>query len=217
MQSLKNYIIEATTSEYKKFITENKISKMSDTEWLNYEYGGNGRYIQNIYDRVQTHALYGISANEVETWKERLSRNKGISRFRKVSANSKYYAILCFRYDRSKDEAYQKAVNGEAERERIEAEKFAEEVKHADTSKYSTSDKDVEKMKYYRDKGSNTVRLVNSIKDDKKLVARWLAAMIIDWKDAVNTFGREIGILRNILTKAEITAYTEKYKNQKLN
>ena len=138
MKSLNRYIKETRTLDTNELITEGRIKNMSDTEWLNSLYGEDrgayGVYIQSLYDTVQTHALYGISRDSVNDWKERLSKNKGISRFRKVNANSKYYAILCFKYDRSKDQSYQDALNGEAAKEKAAAEKFADDVKNADTS-----------------------------------------------------------------------------------
>lgn len=111
MKSLNRFIREQRQLNPKELITEGRIKNMSDIEWLNSLYGlgsnswlnGNsGIYIQNIYDKVQNYALYGISRDKVDDWKERLSQNKGINRFRKVNANSKYYAILCFKYDPEK-------------------------------------------------------------------------------------------------------------------
>lgn len=211
MKSLNRFIRETRILNANDLITEGRIKNMSDTEWLNSLYGGSGRYIQTVYDNVQTHALYGIGREDVADWKETLSKNKGINRFRKVNANSKYYAILCFKYDRSKDEKYKEALDGEAKREKEAAEKFADEVKNADTSKYSTDDKHIAKMKAYFNKHSDPERLVNSIKDDKKLVARWIAAMKIEWPEAVAVFGYAIE-RKKLLTKAEIVAYSEKYK-----
>ena len=215
MKSFNRFIREQRTLNINDLVLEGRIKNMSDTEWLNYKYGGEGRYVQSLYDNVQTHALYGISRDSVDEWKQTLSNNKGINRFRKVNANSKYYAILCFKYDRSKDESYQEAVDGEAAREKAAAEKFDNDVKNADTSKYSTDQKHIDKMKGYFNKHSDPERLVKSIKDDKKLVARWIAAMLISWPEAVSVFGYEIEN-RKLLTKAEIVAYTEKYKDQKV-
>lgn len=214
MKSFNRYINEQRTLDPSKLITEGRFKRMSETEWLNYQYGSGDRYgvyVQSLFDKVQTHALYGISRDDVEDWKERLSKNKGISRFRKVNANSKYYAILCFKYDRSKDERYKELLDGEAEKERKEAEQFDADVKSADTSKYTTDDKHIAKMKAYFNKNSDPERLVKSIKDDKKLVARWIAAIKINWPEAVSVFGYEIEH-KKLLTKAEIVAYSEKYK-----
>ena len=215
MKSFNRYIREQRTLDSAELVMEGRIKNMSETEWLNSLYGEGrgayGAYIQSLFDNVQTHALYGISRDSVNDWKERLSKNKGISRFRKVNANSKYYAILCFKYDQSKDEKYQEAITGEAAAEKKAAEDFAEEVKNADTSKYSTDDKHIAKMKGYFNKHSDPERLVKSIKDEKKLVARWIAAIKIGWPEAVSVFGYEIEH-KKLLTKAEIVAYSEKYK-----
>jgi len=215
MKSFNRYIREQRTLDPAELVMEGRIKNMSETEWLNSLYGEGrgayGAYIQSLFDNVQTHALYGISRDSVNDWKERLSKNKGISRFRKVNANSKYYAILCFKYDQSKDEQYKNAVAGEDEREKKAAEEFADSVKNANTSKYSTDDKHIAKMKGYFNKHSDPERLVKSIKDDKKLVARWIAAIKIGWPEAVSVFGYEIE-KKKLLTKAEIVAYSEKYK-----
>ena len=215
MKSFNRYIREQRTLDSSELVMEGRIKNMSETEWLNSLYGGSwlsgGQYIQSLFDNVQTHALYGISRDSVNDWKERLSKNKGISRFRKVNANSKYYAILCFKYDQSKDEKYREAIAGEAAKEKKAAEQFADDVKNADTSKYSTDDKHIAKMKGYFNKHSDPERLVKSIKDDKKLVARWIAAIKIGWPEAVSVFGYEIEH-KKLLTKAEIVAYSEKYK-----
>lgn len=220
MKSLNRFIHEQRQLNPEELITEGRITNMSDIEWLNSLYGlgsnswlsGNsGIYIQNIYDKVQNYALYGISRDKVDDWKERLSNNKGINRFRKVNANSKYYAILCFKYDPGKDEKRQEAIAGEAEQEKKAAEKFASDVQNADTSKYKTDEKHIKKMKDYFNKRSDPERLVKSIKDDNKLVARWIAAIKIGWEEAISVFGYAITD-KKLLTKAEIVAYTEKYK-----
>ena len=221
MKSLNEFIKEQLKPNNDELFLEGRIANMSDIEWLNSLYGwrssnswlsGNsGVYIQNIYDRVQNYALYGISRDAVDDWKERLSDNKGISRFRKVNANSKYYAILCFKYDPQKDVKRQEAIAGEAEQEKKAAEKFASDVQNADTSKYKTDEKHIAKMKAYFDKQSDPERLVKSIKDDNKLVARWIAAIKMGWEEAISVFGHAISD-RKLLTKAEIVAYTEKYK-----
>ena len=211
MKSFNRYINEQRVLDSSELVMEGRFKNMSETEWLNYLYASNGSYVQSLFDNVQTHAFYGISRDSVNDWKERLSKNKGISRFRKVNANSKYYAILCFKYDRNKDEQYTETLNGEAEKERKAAEQFDTDVKNADTSKYTTDDKHIAKMKGYFNKHSDPERLVKSIKDDKKLVARWIAAIKIGWPEAVSVFGYEIEH-KKLLTKAEIVAYSEKYK-----
>ena len=97
------------------------------------------------------------------------------------------------------------------EAEKKAAEKFANDVQNADTSKYKTDEKHIAKMKAYFDKQSDPERLVKSIKDDNKLVARWIAAIKMGWEEAISVFGHAISD-RKLLTKAEIVAYTEKYK-----
>jgi hypothetical protein len=86
-------------------------------------------------------------------------------------------------------------------------------VSSANTSLYNATAKDIEKMKAYYNKRSNPDRLVSSIKDNSKLVGRWIAAIKIDWPEAAFAFSKEIQN-RGILTKAEIVAYTERYKTE---
>jgi len=214
MKSLQRIIKEERMLDSKSLLLEGKIKSMDETKWLNYLYSNGRSYIQSVYDPKQTHALYGIYKDEVDGWKEELKKNKGISSFRVVKTKHEY-AIICFKYDRSKDQLYKDAIDGEAEKERKAAEEFDNEVKNADTTKYSCNDKDINKMKEYFNKRSDPNRLANSIKDPSKLVARWIASMMISWEDAASALGYEIGH-RKILTKAEIVAYTEKYKDQKV-
>lgn len=53
------------------------------------------KYFQQLYDTVQSHALYGIGKDEVESHKEQLKK-LGANKFRVVTATSKYFKILCF-------------------------------------------------------------------------------------------------------------------------
>lgn len=216
MKSLNRYIREQRILDSSELVLEGRMKNMSDTQWLNSLYGGSwlsggGQYVQSLYDPVQTHALYGITKRSLDDWKEKLGQNKGINRFRTVKANSGDYVILCFKYDPAKDEQRKAAIEGEAEKERKEAEEFAAAVKDADTTKYKTDEKHIAKMKAYFNKRSDPERLVKSIKDENKLVARWIAAMKIGWPEAVSVFGHEIES-KKLLTKAEIVAYSEKYK-----
>ena len=64
------------------------------------------------------------------------------------------------------------------------------ELKFSKTPSIEYQDK--QKMEQYRKKGSNPTRLVNSIKDNNKLVRRWLAAVFMEWDDAIKVFGNEI-------------------------
>jgi hypothetical protein len=51
---------------------------------------------------------------------------------------------------------------------------------------------DFDKMRSYRQKGSNPERLVNSIKDHQKLIARWGVAIMIGWTEAAEVFEQKI-------------------------
>ena len=55
-----------------------------------------------------------------------------------------------------------------------------EEFRNTDLTRFTYTQKDIDKMKQYYNKRSNPERLVASIKDDNKLVARWISAIIIE-------------------------------------
>ena len=182
----------------------------NDSSWLNYLYGGDGKYVQSLFDPVQTHALYGIyGKDELERCKALLSKNPAINRF-KVVSNSYGYKILCFKYNAAKDNKRKSQLDEIAAKEASKKADFAAAIETADTTRYSVSEKDLAKMNAYKNKGSNPTRLVKSIKDSKKLVTRWLAALMINWDEAAAEFVGEIES-RKVLTKAEIVAYTNKY------
>lgn len=217
MKTLYRYIREQRVLDPKELINEGRMQSMSDAEWLNSKYCNSlyhrGTYIQSIYDPQQNFALYGItSKEELDSFKETLKENKGINKFRQQKVRHSGYYILCFYYTPSKDQDRQKAIEDEKSKEAKAAEEFAQKVKEADTTKFGTNDKHINKMKAYFNKRSDPERLVKSIKDNDKLVARWIAAMKIDWPEAASVFGYEVEN-RKILDKAEIVAYTEKYKS----
>jgi len=72
-----------------------------------------------------------------------------------------------------------------------------------------TEPSDWPKMQGYYKKGSKPERLVNSIKDDHKLLRRFATAIDMKWDDAVNVFGHAI-IDRNIWNKDEVILYISK-------
>lgn len=57
-------------------------------------------YYQDLFDPVQSHALYGISKKEVPEYKAKLTA-LGATRFRTVTSNGGG-AILCFKADKIK-------------------------------------------------------------------------------------------------------------------
>lgn len=208
-----NESCEVKSFEGYNFINEGRIASMSDAAWLSSLYCHQGSYINSIYDSNQNYAMYGVRTSDVEKVKEILKLNKGINKFRVLKANDKTWSIICFNYTPEKDQKRQEAIKGEAEEERKAAELFQSAVSSANTSLYNATAKDIEKMKAYYNKRSNPDRLVSSIKDNSKLVGRWIAAIKIDWPEAAFAFSKEIQN-RGILTKAEIVAYTERYKTE---
>ena len=65
------------------------------------------------------------------------------------------------------------------------------------------------KMKAYHDKGSNPDRLVQSIKNEEKLLKRWLLTIKFDWEKAFIVF-RDAIIKRGYFTKDELYSYIKK-------
>ena len=221
MKSIIDYINEVRELDPKSLMAEGRIQTMSDNDWLNQLYCNsnskfsmyNKIYIEKCYGAVQNFALYGISTDIVNEWKEQLAKNKGITRFRTVKAIDKSFSIIYFKYNKDKDQIRKEAEDKEASEEKAAADRFASAVRNADTSKYVATTADITKMKGYYNKRSNPERLVKSIKDDTKLVSRWIAAIKINWPEAVSIFGSAI-VDRHILTKAKLTAYKNKYSQE---
>ena len=67
------------------------------------------------------------------------------------------------------------------------------------------------KMKAYMDKGSKPERLVASIKNQEKLIKRWVAAMDLDWEEAADVFRKEI-VDRGYYTEEELFIFIVVYK-----
>jgi len=218
MKSLTKYIIETKELNTDNLLYEGRIANMTDVAWLNDLYCNSiyakGTYIQNAGWGAadNEYALYGVFSKDANDWKAKLKENKGIKGI-KSKKNRYDYSIIYFTYDKNKDTQRLEAINGEAEKERKEAEKFNDEVKNTDLTKYTATEKDIQKMKDYFNKRSNPERLVKSIKDNNKLISRWLAAIKIDWKDAISEFAYAIES-RKLMSKAEMVAYSNKYKNE---
>lgn len=53
------------------------------------------QYFQSLFDPTQTHAIYGITKDDLEHYKEQLKK-LGANKFRAVTASSKHLKILCF-------------------------------------------------------------------------------------------------------------------------
>ncbi len=57
--------------------------------------GKDGIRFGQLYDPVQTHAIYGVTKDTKSYWKLTL-KSIGAKKFREVKANSKHFVILCF-------------------------------------------------------------------------------------------------------------------------
>lgn len=84
-----------------------------------------------------------------------------------------------------------------------------------DIHKLELDPKHVKRMKEYLNKNSDPDVLAGDIKDPAKLVGRWLAAIVIDWPEAVEAFGREIKS-RKLLSDTEIMDYMDKMENEEV-
>ena len=71
------------------------------------------------------------------------------------------------------------------------------------------------KMEAYKKKGSKPIRLLNSIKDRKKLVYRWYVAIVINWLECAKVFRQGI-IDRGYYNEDELDAYVLKRYNSSL-
>ena len=75
------------------------------------------------------------------------------------------------------------------------------EVDATDTDEYAPTLRDWMKMIDYKNRRSNPERVANSCKDNNKIVARYIIASTLGWKEAVNAFKYRISEL-NILNDA---------------
>ena len=79
--------------------------------------------------------------------------------------------------------------------------KFEAEVSAVNTDKYAPTVRDWMKMIDYKNRHSNPERVANSCKDNNKIVARYIIANTLGWKEAVKAFKDRIYDL-NILNDA---------------
>jgi hypothetical protein len=68
--------------------------------------------------------------------------------------------------------------------------------------------RDYMKMTEYQAKGSKPSTLVNTIKDEDKLLRRFRQALEMDWTEAIDAFAKGI-VDRGIYTREEIDKYIE--------
>lgn len=88
--------------------------------------------------------------------------------------------------------------------------KFDMEVDATNTDEYAPTLRDWMKMIDYKNRHSNPERVANSCKDNNKIVARYIIANTLGWKEAVKAFKNRIYDL-NILNDAQLEAYRRKY------
>ena len=68
--------------------------------------------------------------------------------------------------------------------------------------------KDIEKMNDYHNRHSKPERLVNSIKNNEKLVRRFAVAVNMKWDEAIDEFGKAL-VNRGIYKQEEVDKYIE--------
>lgn len=84
------------------------------------------------------------------------------------------------------------------------------------TNKYEIFYNHIQKMKEYMNKGSKPERLIATIKDNTKLLNRWMAAVELKWDDAILAFGQAIED-RNLFTLEELHSYILSGYNKDIN
>lgn len=89
---------------------------------------------------------------------------------------------------------------------------FEDDIQNTDTSKYAPTDRDWEKMIDYMVKKSDPNRLAYSCKDQRKIIARYIIANCLGWRDAADAF-KEHAIYDANIPESVIEAYYRKYVN----
>ena len=123
--------------------------------------------------------------------------------FKIISSKIQTLQQIQVEYNFKKDDDLQLAL-ADAKR------KFNIDVDATNTDEYAPTIRDWMKMIDYKNRHSNPERVANSCKDNNKIVARYIIANTLGWKEAVNAFKDRIYNL-NILNDAQLEAYRRKY------
>ena len=85
-----------------------------------YGCGHHHMYVQTTFDPTSTHALYGVTADRVDYYKDQI-KSIGGKYIRVVRASGRDYKIICFRLEATQQEITAKKMREDAEKKRAEA------------------------------------------------------------------------------------------------
>lgn len=172
-----------------------------------YEYYGKlNLHIGSVYPDQPIKLTIGAYANyynvreDLQKIQEYIKKHK---EFKIVSSKIQTLQQIQVEYNFKKDDELQLAL-ADAKR------KFDMEVDATNTDEYAPTIRDWMKMIEYKNRHSNPERVANSCKDNNKIVARYIIANTLGWKEAVKAFKDRIYNL-NILNDAQLEAYKRKY------
>ena len=169
-------------------------------------YGKLTLYIGSVYSNqpikltISPQLGYYNIREDLQKIQEYIKKHK---EFKIISSKIQTLQQIQVEYNFKKDDDLQLAL-ADAER------KFDMEVDATDTDEYAPTVRDWMKMIDYKNRHSNPERVANSCKDNNKIVARYIIANTLGWKEAVKAFKDRIYDL-NILNDAQLEAYRRKY------
>ena len=169
-------------------------------------YGKLNLYIGSVYPNqpikltIKPYLDYYNIKEDLQKIQEYIKKHK---EFKIISSKIQTLQQIQVEYNFKKDDDLQLAL-ADAER------KFDMEVDAANTDEYAPTIRDWMKMIDYKNRHSNPERVANSCKDNNKIVARYIIANTLGWKEAVKAFKDRIYDL-NILNDAQLEAYRRKY------
>ena len=98
-----------------------------------------------------------------------------------------------------------------------ENKEYKQKVDTFDTSEFNITQRDIDKMNYYRERNSDPERLAKSIKDEGKLISRLMIAANMGWQEAVDAFSWRLSFSPFNKPEEMIDAYIQKGKNLNIN
>lgn len=169
-------------------------------------YGKLHLYIGSVYPNqpikltIKPYLDYYNVREDLQKIQEYIKKHK---EFKIVSSKIQTLQQIQVEYNFKKDSDLQFALD-------TAKKKFDMVVNATNTDEYAPTIRDWMKMIEYKNKHSNPERVANSCKDNNKIVARYIIANTLGWKEAVNAFKDRIYNL-NILNDAQLEAYRRKY------
>ena len=190
---------------YKKFTSIPNLTNKFRS--FTYEpFGKLNLYIGSVYPdqpiklTISVYIGYYNVREDLQKIQEYIKKHK---EFKIISSKIQTLQQIQVEYNFKKDDDLQFAL-ADAKR------KFNMEVDATDTDKYAPTMRDWLKMIDYKNRHSNPERVANSCKDNNKIVARYIIANTLGWKEVVKAFKYRIYDL-DILNDAQLEAYRRKY------